>query len=55
MIFDDILQLCKEHKLSGLERPKDIYLHSEPFSIDNNLLTPTFKLKRNVANQVFKP
>jgi len=53
--MDDILQLCNKNKLSGLEKPKDIYLTSEAFTIENNLMTPTFKLKRNVAREHFKP
>lgn len=53
-IMDEILQLSKEHKLSGLERPKDIILASDPFSIDNDLLTPTFKLKRNKVRDAYR-
>jgi len=40
--------------LTSLEKPKDLFLHPEEFSVDNNILTPTFKLKRNIAAQVFK-
>lgn len=36
-------------ELKGFEMPKAIYLESEPFSLDNGLLTATFKLKRNEA------
>jgi len=53
-ILDDIATLCKEHKLSGLEKPKDIYITSEGFTIENNLLTPTFKLKRNIGREYFR-
>lgn len=54
-VLDDLLNLAKDHKLSGLEKPKDIFLTDEAFSVDNNLLTPTFKLKRNIAREYFKP
>lgn len=54
LIFDEVLRICAEQKLSGLERPKDIFITLETFSVENNLLTPTFKLKRNVARDYFK-
>jgi long-chain acyl-CoA synthetase len=53
--MDGILKLATENKLSGLEKPKDIYLSLSPFTTENNMLTPTFKLKRNIARDVFKP
>jgi long-chain acyl-CoA synthetase len=42
-----------EAKLSGLEKVRRIHLHAEMFSVANELLTPTFKVKRNVAKKVF--
>jgi long-subunit acyl-CoA synthetase (AMP-forming) len=53
IIMDELAALAKEHKLSGLEKPKDIYLTDEAFTVENNLLTPTFKLKRNVVREHF--
>lgn len=43
----------EECKLNGLEKVKKVYFHSEPFSIQNDMLTPTFKVKRNIAKKVF--
>ncbi len=40
--------------MSGLEKVKKIAFHSEAFSIQNDLLTPTFKVKRNVAKKLFE-
>lgn len=34
---------------------KDIYLHPDPFSIQNGLLTPTLKSKRPQLKKYFKP
>jgi len=50
-----MVQSAKANKLSGLEKPLDLFLTAEPFSIENNLLTPTFKLKRNVARAYYEP
>lgn len=52
--MDEMAELGKKNKLSGLEKPKDIHLTKEAFSVENNILTPTFKLKRNVARDYFK-
>jgi len=54
VVFDDLEQLGRANKLSSLEKPKDIILTTEPFSIENNMLTPTFKLKRNIGREVYK-
>jgi long-chain acyl-CoA synthetase len=54
VVMDEITNIGKEHKLSGLEKPKDFYLTTEQFSIENNLVTPTFKLKRNIAREYYK-
>ena len=51
--MDDMLRLAKENKLSGLEKPKEIFLTLDLFTIENDILTPTFKLKRNVAKKVY--
>lgn len=34
---------------------KDIYLHPDPFSVQNQLLTPTFKSRRPQIRNYFKP
>lgn len=47
--FANMIAIANENHLSSLEKPKDIHLHTEEFSVDNNILTPTFKLKRNVG------
>lgn len=44
---------AREYALSSLERVKKLYLTKEPFSTENDIITPTFKIKRNVAKMVF--
>jgi long-chain acyl-CoA synthetase len=44
---------AKEGKLLGFEVVKAIYLEHSPFSIENDLLTPTFKLKRPQLKQKY--
>jgi len=53
--MDDLQMLGKTYKLSGLEKPKDCFITNEAFSVENNLMTPTYKLKRNIAKVHFKP
>ncbi|XP_063045823.1 long-chain-fatty-acid--CoA ligase 1-like isoform X2 [Engraulis encrasicolus] len=45
-ILEDILKLGKDGGLKSFEQVKDIALHNEMFSVENGLLTPTFKAKR---------
>lgn len=55
VVQDSLNIITKEHRLSGIERPHKLFLTHDAFSIENNILTPTFKLKRNVARDVYRP
>jgi len=46
LIFDDITKVAQEAKLHGFEYVKAIELVKDPFSVDNDQMTPTFKLRR---------
>jgi len=52
-VQEDLKALSIEHKLSGLEKPKDIFITDDAFSVENHCLTPTYKLKRNIAREYF--
>ncbi|KAJ3022962.1 Long chain acyl-CoA synthetase 7 peroxisomal [Thoreauomyces humboldtii] len=48
-IVKDLNRLGKEDKLRGFEFVKAVHLETDVWSVDNNMMTPTFKLKRNEA------
>ena len=48
------MKLASANKLNSLEKPKQITLLMDPFTIESDLLTPTMKLKRNIAREQFK-
>lgn len=54
LVYEDILRLAKDNNLNSLEKPKQFHLIRVPFSVESNILTPTMKLKRNVAREMFK-
>ena len=45
-IMDDILALGKAASLASFEQVKDIHLDGELWTAENELLTPSFKIKR---------
>jgi long-chain acyl-CoA synthetase len=49
VIHGEIKRLAKENGLHGFEIPRALHLSQELFSVENGLLTPTFKLKRQQA------
>lgn len=54
-ILDSMVECAKSNKLNTLEKPQDIYVTHEEFSIENDMMTPTFKLKRHIARNVYMP
>ncbi|KAI8319272.1 acetyl-CoA synthetase-like protein [Martensiomyces pterosporus] len=44
----------RKNDLKGYEIPKNLYLETEPFSIENNIFTPTFKIKRPQAKKHYQ-
>jgi long-chain acyl-CoA synthetase len=48
-----MMAVGKANQLRGFEFVKSIYLTPTQFSVQNDLLTPTFKLKRPQAQKAF--
>jgi len=53
-IFKSMQEEARSAKLKGFERVAAIRLWAEPLSVENGLLTPTFKVKRPQAKAVFE-
>lgn len=55
VVLNSLLKLAEDNKFNSLEKPKQITLLSKALNEMNpDLLTPTMKLKRNVAREFFK-
>ncbi|XP_055528399.1 long-chain-fatty-acid--CoA ligase 1 isoform X1 [Wyeomyia smithii] len=55
LIMSDMIAWGKQFGLKSFEQVKDIYLHPDPFSMQNGLLTPTFKSRRPQIKNYFAP
>lgn len=53
-LLKELTDFGKKNDLKGFEQMRSIHISSEEFSVDNDLLTPTFKLKREVATKIYK-
>jgi len=53
-LIKELDKYCRANDLKGFECLRNIVLETEPFSTENNLLTPVFKLKRNVAIKKYR-
>ena len=52
-ILKEINDYSRQNDMKGFEIVKNVYLCKEPFSIENNLLTTTMKLRRHIAKKHF--
>ncbi|RVX72854.1 hypothetical protein B0A52_03207 [Exophiala mesophila] len=53
-VLKDLDKAGRRKKFAGYERVRNIKLELDPFTIDNDLLTPTLKLKRPVAAKRYR-
>ncbi|KAG8969387.1 hypothetical protein FRC03_003078 [Tulasnella sp. 419] len=48
-VLDDTIKRMKKVGLKGFEIAKDLHLTTQQFTVENNTMTPTFKIKRKEA------
>ncbi|KAJ8099418.1 eukaryotic long-chain fatty acid CoA synthetase (LC-FACS) [Lipomyces tetrasporus] len=54
VVLAEFEKVAKDMNLQGYEKVRNLKLMVEPFTIENDILTPTLKLKRPVAAAFFK-
>ncbi|CAF5221750.1 unnamed protein product, partial [Rotaria magnacalcarata] len=55
IVLKDMIEKEKERDLMSFEQVKVIAIITEPFTIENGLLTPTFKARRYAVEKKYKP
>ena len=50
----DVVEKANEH-LSVIEKVRKIKVAYEPFSVENNMMTPTLKVRRHEIKKVYEP
>lgn len=53
-VAKDLDRVGRKNKFAGYERVKGFHLDLEPFTIENEVLTPTLKLKRPAAAKMYR-
>jgi len=53
-VLKELDKIGRQNKFNGWERVRAVHLEIEPFTIENELLTPTLKLKRPQAAKKFR-
>ena len=53
-IIKELDKYGRKNGLKGFELPKKIHLCKEPFSVENQIITPTMKIRRHIAKKYFE-
>lgn len=51
----EVQRLSKLNSFNSFEIPKEIHISDQAFTVENDCLTPTFKMKRNGIQAFFQP
>lgn len=51
-VLDEYTAIARQRRLAGYEFIKNVKLRVEPFTVENGLITPTFKMKRPEAKKI---
>jgi long-chain acyl-CoA synthetase len=51
LIWKDIYRIANENNFNSLEKPKQMKLIFDLWTTESDMLTPTMKLKRNIAKE----
>ena len=54
VVFDEMNKVANQSKLVGFEKIKNIFCDSEQWTVENGMLTPTMKLKRDHSKKYYK-
>lgn len=54
VVYECMVETANSSKLVGFEKIKNIYCDSEPWTVENGMLTPTMKLKRDFSKNHYK-
>ena len=53
-VMKDLLRIAGENKFNSLEKPKQLHLLKDMWTIESDMLTPTMKTKRSTAKNRYK-
>jgi len=53
LIWKDVYKIAAEAKFNSLEKPKQMMLLFDMWTTESDMLTPTMKLKRNIAKDQY--
>jgi len=53
-VYESLMVIAKENKFNSLEKPKQMRLIKDMWTIEEDMLTPTMKTKRNVAKKKYQ-